>query len=282
MRISPITSRPLAALAAVLSLALVLPVGAAPRAGPAAEGGKQPSGALRTAADPTGLPTVDRAGTPEERAAAVGASRSVGRASRGRLLNGVPFEDAAAARLLPRRHAARGLNHGTQRLVEALHRAGAAVREALPDSPPLGVGNLSAPGGGPIPRYSKSHQSGRDADLAFYQLDAGRRPLPAVDLGHFDGAGRALRGEATFDVERTWLLVRALLTDPTIDVQWLFISRPLKALLLAQARALDEPRELLERAGRILHQPTDSRPHADHLHLRIRCSSDERAQGCVN
>lgn len=278
MSLSSFSSRPFAALVAALTCALVLPASAASRA-PGAETRAEranPSLPQQSAS------AVDRAGTPEERTAAVLASRSVGRPARGRLEGGVPFEDAAAARLLPRRHAARGLNYGTQRLVEALHRAGAAVREALPDSPPLGVGNISAPQGGPIPRYSRSHQSGRDADLAFYQLDTARRPVAAEDLGAFDRRGRALRDGAHFDVERTWLLVRALLTDPTIDVQWLFISRPLKALLLAQAHALDEPRELLERAGRILHQPTDSSPHADHLHLRIRCNAEERALGCVD
>ncbi|MEL6179218.1 MAG: HEAT repeat domain-containing protein, partial [Myxococcota bacterium] len=86
----------------------------------------------------------------------------------------------------------------------------------------------------------------------------------------------------TFDVARNWALARALLTHPTIQVQWLFISNPLKEALLEHARAQQEPEQLLARAREVLWQPTDSSPHNDHFHLRVYCSQKERLEGCLN
>jgi penicillin-insensitive murein endopeptidase len=208
-------------------------------------------------------------------------SLSVGKSSEGRLLGAKALESGEAIRTLPRRHERRCLNWGTPRLVEALRRAGEAVRQASPDSPPLGVGDLSKARGGPIRPYSRSHQSGRDADLAFYQLDEHGQPVPAEDLLSFDAQGQARNGKRRFDKRRNWLLVRALLEDKELDVQWMFISKPLRQALLEEARRLKEPARLLERAEQVLHQPTDSRPHDDHFHLRIRCTPKERAAGCV-
>ncbi|MBZ4420633.1 penicillin-insensitive murein endopeptidase [Myxococcus sp. RHSTA-1-4] len=205
---------------------------------------------------------------------------SVGRASRGELRGARALESDDAVRLLPRRHLSRCLNWATPRLVAALKRAGEAVRRHLPDSPPLGVGDLSRAAGGPIPPYSRSHQSGRDADLAFFQVDEQGQPVPAEDLLPFDTKGRASEGRLRFDARRTWLVVRALLEDPEVDVQWMFISNALRRELLEEARRLNEPAALVERAASVLHQPTDSSPHDDHVHLRIRCTPEERAEGC--
>jgi len=208
-------------------------------------------------------------------------SLSLGRSSEGKLLGAKALEPSEAIRTLPRRHQRRCLNWGTTRLVAALQRAAEAVRQSSPDSPPLGVGDLSKARGGPIPPYSRSHQSGRDADLAFYQLDEQGQPVPAEDLLSFDARGYADSGKSRFDARRNWLLVRALIEDPEVDVQWMFISRPLRQALLEEARKLKEPAPLLERAERVLHQPTDSRPHDDHFHVRIRCAPEERSAGCV-
>lgn len=208
-------------------------------------------------------------------------SLSVGRSSNGKLLDARALESSEDLRTLPLRHVRRCLNWGTPRLVTALHRAAETIRKLSPGSPPLGVGDLSKARGGPIPPYSRSHQSGRDADLAFYQLDELGRPVPAEDLLSFDARGHADKGRRRFDVRRNWLLVRALLEDREVDVQWMFISQPLRQALLDEARRLQEPAHLLERAERVLHQPTDSRPHNDHFHVRIRCTAEERAAGCV-
>ena len=189
-------------------------------------------------------------------------SRSVGRASKGSLEGGVAITESETLRVLPRRHKARCLNYGTERLVRALERAAAAVGGG-----PLGVGDLSRARGGSIAPLSSSHQSGRDADLAFYALDGALDDLARLE-------------PARLDVARQWRLVVALLEDPSIEVRWMFVSDDIRSALLAEGRRQRAPKALLERAGAVLHQPSDAPPHDDHLHLRIACSAEETAAGC--
>ncbi len=209
-----------------------------------------------------------------------GAPASIGKPQDGRLVGGVPFLDSADARILPIRHVRRCIRFGTPRLVAALTNAGARVRKEHPGSPPLGVGNLSRAQGGPIRFYSRSHQVGRDVDVAFYPLDAQGRSIAAEDLPRYDAELRA-PGDLRLDVPRNWTLVQALLEDATLDVEWLFVSEAIKAALLAHARQVGAPTELLQRAEQALHQPSDAPPHDDHLHLRIRCTEEERKTGCL-
>jgi penicillin-insensitive murein endopeptidase len=208
-----------------------------------------------------------------------GPSLSIGSPSNGLLRGARELKNDATVRILPLRHQQRCLNFGTERLITALQRAGRSVQSRSKDSPPLGVGDLSRATGGPIPAYSHSHQSGRDADLSFYALDSKGRPTPLDDLVPFDGSGRAKSGQQ-FDARRTWLLTRALLEDATVDVQWLFISNELKKLVLVEAKKDGAPPALLTKAETLLHQPSDAPPHDDHLHVRIRCTAEERIKGC--
>lgn len=206
--------------------------------------------------------------------------QSRGRPSKGKLVGAVPLEDTDSVRILPRRHRARCLRFGTSRLVTALSSAGQSVRDAVPGTPALGVGNIARPAGGPIPPYSRSHQVGRDADIAFYQVDGDGQPVPAVDLVRFNPDLSSADGKHRFDVKRNWALVRTLLTDQRIAVKWLFISKPLRLALLNEAKRRGESAQLVARAEAVLHQPTDSRPHDDHFHLRIECTKEERKHGC--
>lgn len=210
--------------------------------------------------------------------AAPGASH--GRPSRGSVDGAVALAESAAVRVLPKRHQQRCLSWGTARLVAALTSAGEAVRTAVPGSPPLGVGNIGRPRGGSLAPYSHSHQAGRDADLAFYATDADGRPVPAEDLEHFDDELRSRESSRRFDVRRNWALAAALLSNPDIDVKWLFVSAALKDALLAEGRRQKASAALLSRAAQVLHQPSDAPPHDDHFHLRIRCTAAERKADC--
>jgi len=211
-----------------------------------------------------------------------GPPASLGRPSSGALLGGARLEPDAHLRVLPRQ-ARRCLDWSTPRLVEAIKRAADALARADPRSPPLGVGDLSRARGGAIREYSRSHQSGRDADLAFFQLDASGNPVAAEELVRF---GKSLAGVTSdgrvraFDVARTWRFVRALLSDSAIHVRWLFVSDALRAALLAEARRESAPGTILALAAKALHQPSDAPPHDDHLHVRIACEREEIALGC--
>lgn len=204
---------------------------------------------------------------------------SHGRPARGSVDGAVALTESPAVRVLPRRHRERCLAWGTPRLIGALERAGREVQAAVKDSPALGVGNVGRPRGGSLAPYSKSHQAGRDADLAFYVLDA-HGPVAAEDLEHFDATLRSPDGALRFDVARNWALVAALLGDESIDVKWLFVSDELKKVLLAYGRRAKASAALVKRASEVLHQPSDAPPHDDHFHLRVRCTTAERTGGC--
>lgn len=207
-----------------------------------------------------------------------GPSRSIGSPAHGELEGGVALTESDAVRVLPKRHKRRCLSYGTDRLVHAIESAAKAVAKAHPGSAPLGVGDIARARGGELLAYSHSHQAGRDADLAFYLVDGEGKPVAVEDLVKLDDDGKA--GELRLDAPRTWALVRALLEDRSIEVRWLFVSSALKGLLLAEGERTHAPKELLKRAGDLLHQPSDAPPHDDHLHLRIRCTAAEREGGC--
>jgi penicillin-insensitive murein endopeptidase len=90
------------------------------------------------------------------------------------------------------------------------------------------------------------------------------------------GGGRYIR----LDIAREWLLIKALLSTPGANVQWMFISLPVEGLITDYARARGEDAELVWHAESVMLQPKDSLPHDDHLHLRTACTPDEAVAGC--
>lgn len=216
-----------------------------------------------------------------------GTSLSYGGSSGGWLKNAVRLPPKGDGYQIPPTWATRGLNWGTEELVGLIVRAARLVHREAP-GPRLYVADLSPRNGG-ASAWHRSHQSGRDADLHFYALDEKGNPAPAPTFmpqfgidgwtAATDAAGKAIP-RLQFDVRRNWLLVRALIEDPAAEVQYLFIYDPLKQLLLQHAREIEEPAELIARAEALLHQPGDSLPHDDHLHVRIFCPKSDRVLGC--
>jgi penicillin-insensitive murein endopeptidase len=176
-----------------------------------------------------------------------------------------------------------GFYWGQPSLVQAVQAAAQRVQEALPGGGPLVIGDLSARGGGRVTRHA-SHRSGRDVDLLWYMTTPDGA---AIGNTHFvqvgaDGLGREPDSDAyvRLDVAREWLLIKSLLGSKEIDVQWLFASRAVEALLVDYALARDEDPELIWHAENVLQEPAESLPHDDHLHLRIACSPEASVQGC--
>jgi penicillin-insensitive murein endopeptidase len=181
------------------------------------------------------------------------------------------------------RYRPKGRNHwGRPRLVDALTRIAAEMELELPGAP-LVIGDLAARSGGKIPGHA-SHRSGRDVDLLFYTLTPAGAPVTSPGFVRFEADALAVvPGSGDYvrlDIPRQWLLVKKLVTDAEIGVQFLFVSKPIEALLMDYARARDEPLELQHRAQTVMLQPGDSLPHDDHLHLRIACSPEETLAGC--
>lgn len=211
-------------------------------------------------------------------AAAASSSVSIGTAQNGRLDNGVSLQDGEHLRLVGhvRKNA---IHYGTWELVQMIARGGADVARDHPGSV-LRIGNLSRQTGGDI-GPSVSHNSGRDADVLFYAIDRLGQDGQAAPFCRFDAAGVADwptedAGRYEFDTARNWTLVRSWLGNVDAVVQWIFVSAPLRNLLLDHALRIGEPATLRARAARVLTQPRDSSPHADHFHVRIACPASDR------
>lgn len=209
-------------------------------------------------------------------------SFSAGTVADGVLLDGAELPVKGEFHSIIERHQRNQTRWGTSELVDLIQRAAQHVYISEPGAP-LRVGNMSAKKGGDI-RWSRSHNSGRDADLAFYVVAfESNESVVAPDLLSFNDQGVPRgREDLRFDVARNWRLVEGLLDQTEINVQWLFISIPLKQALLDHGRSIGAKPEVLRRAAEVLHQPTDAPPHADHFHLRIGCSKDDRIDGCLD
>jgi penicillin-insensitive murein endopeptidase len=235
------------------------------------------------------LPTPSGDPTPEDWIGKFGAlpagrqSRSIGTAQNGWLQGGIPIQSTDVIRVVPQT-IRRGIFFGTGELVGLLGRSAAAVAGKYPKSV-LRVANLSRAGGGDI-GPSVSHNSGRDADVLFYAYERRHQDTEPDNFTHYDELGIAdapasAAGRYEFDTERNWALVRHWLSDPEVVVQWIFVSIPLRNRLLDYALRTGEPETLRRRAARVLVQPRDSSPHADHFHLRIACPPADRP-ACID
>jgi penicillin-insensitive murein DD-endopeptidase len=175
---------------------------------------------------------------------------------------------------------------GNPRLVRAIERAAAAVEAARPGSPKLVVGDMSAPHGGFVEGH-RSHRTGRDVDLLLYLMTPDGRPLENHGFPRIlaDGLGKggtkAAPDLVRLDVERTWIMVKALVEDEEAQVQRLFVARWVEAQIIEYAVARGETDELVLRSAKLLVQPGDSSPHDDHIHVRIACTPEEEVAGCM-
>jgi penicillin-insensitive murein endopeptidase len=189
----------------------------------------------------------------------------------------------------------RRANFATEELVGAVVRASREVDRSAPGGV-AAIGDLSRRAGGGSAEH-KSHQSGRDVDVFFYGVDREGRPvLPGDAMFHFATDGRAVRWSpphgvrapavsvpaVRFDARRNWAFVRALLSDPESEVQWIFIHRALAAALLQEATKEGEDPALVARASFIMKQPSDAEVHDDHMHVRLYCAPADRRLGCVD
>lgn len=176
-----------------------------------------------------------------------------------------------------------GENHwGQPSLVRGLTQAAAEVSRQFPGSPPVLLGDLSAKTGGKIPRHN-SHRSGRDVDLLFYVTTPSGVPTVSPGFIHIESDSIGAGNDGRFyrlDTPRQWALIKALLMSPHMNVQWMFCSRALEALMIDYALARGEDLELVWHAQTVLLQPGDSLPHDDHIHLRIACSPEDAVRGC--
>jgi len=214
-------------------------------------------------------------------------SISCGSANNGALYKGTELPLEGAGYTVPAPWSEREHNFGTDELVSLIQRVAGAVAKAHPGAV-LGVADLTGPQGGKT-RNHRSHQSGRDVDLMYYALDRDGSPFePDHAFPWYDSYGRALVSTAPheypikeryFDLERNWALVELLLTDRYSVVERIFVSDQIESWLLAYARKTHVASDIIRRATFVMMRPTNSSPHNDHMHVRIKCSIDDIAIG---
>jgi penicillin-insensitive murein endopeptidase len=224
-----------------------------------------------------------------------GSSASLGISSGGTIREAARLPPDGDGYTVPGPWRARSSNFGTEELVGLVVRSARSVERRLPGGV-AAIGDLSRRAGGASVEH-RSHQNGRDVDVFYYALDAAGRPVrPGDSMFRFNPEGRAVRwspphGQRAparpvpayrFDVARNWAMVHALITDPGAEVQWIFMQHGLAALLMREAARAGEDPAVLARAAFILHEPTDSEPHDDHMHVRLYCDPSDRAAGCVD
>ncbi len=202
-------------------------------------------------------------------------SRSIGWAWRGRLARGVAAVESSFVHHVEE-YREGGAFWGTWELVQLLERAAWRVHRRLPGAR-LSIGELSKRGGGRLKGHH-SHQSGRDVDIAFYMLGPSGRPVEPRTFVAFDRHGRGIGVNRIyrFDDARNWELVAKLVADGDARVQFIFVASTLKRRLLREGRRRGAPRVLLERAEKVMVQPTHGHPHRNHFHVRIYCSPGDR------
>ncbi len=152
---------------------------------------------------------------------------------------------------------------GTDDTVLLLMFALGEVLREYPDTPPVVIGALSRPEGGPQKPH-RSHQSGRDVDVGLYAVNG--RPL-----SHF-----VELPVAEIDFEKTFFLMANLLATGRVTLILVNYSLQPQLYRAAQAMGYDErqlawifqyPRGSKVKAGIIRH----SRGHKRHFHVRFAC-----------
>ena len=203
-------------------------------------------------------------------AASTKGAKSVGPPNHGKLVGAARLKQDKRLRQREGAH-----SWALPQMVNLLHHAANAVARKHAGSVML-VGDLSGKTGGHLDHHG-SHQSGRDADVAFYVVNSKNKPIPIKRFLAFDDAGNArdVPG-ARFDEARNWALVEAFLKDQGASVRYLFVTNGLRARLLAHAAKKHVSKEMIERAAAVMMSPPDADLHDDHFHVRISCPESMR------
>lgn len=215
-------------------------------------------------------------------------STSCGFPNRGALAFGARLPTTGRGYTLVEPWRSRDHRYGTAELVNLIQRVAATVDRAHPGAV-LSVGDLSRPGGGAVTGH-RSHQSGRDVDLIYYAVDEAKRPFPPdSNMPYYTRTGLAWYSRHPtfnkkmpprfFDVARNWTLIKALISDPSIQVEQLFVSNRVERWVLEHAKKRGEPAALVHKAMATMRRPPRGESHNDHIHLRIACSARDRERG---
>ena len=168
---------------------------------------------------------------------------SVGEPNRGQLWGGVQAESNELWEVVEPDRA-----WATPATLAGLTRAIRAVHEEFPGTPRLHLGDLSRERGGYL-RPHRSHQSGLDADVSYYY---------AAEQKWYQKATKQ-----NLDRPRTWALVRALTSDPSVE--YVFVDITVQRMLRAGGIPVN-----VAAVGLLYKRGVDTR-HGNRTANRLRC-----------
>lgn len=182
-------------------------------------------------------------------------TQSIGAPNQGRLDGGVPMPEGPSWSLrLSRRRV-----YGTRLTIETLVDVFMDYARRFPSAPNVRVGDISRRGGDYIAPH-RSHQSGRDVDLAYV-------------LHPREGASGFSRWRRTtmenFDGEKNWFLVSKLIDSG--NVQTIFMGEERREQLYEAALAERPPDEV----ARYFEKISPWGGHSHHMHVRFVCEPDD-------
>jgi murein endopeptidase len=193
----------------------------------------------------------------------VSLSRSVGMPNRGRLVHARRLPTHSGYVIRDRARA-----WGTDETIDAIVRAFDAVGARHPRGPRIEVHDLSTRHGGPINDH-RSHESGRDVDLALYRDHCARGVCDFRRIG-----------PAQLDAARQWALLRPWLERNQVEA--IFLDYRLQEPLWREARQKGATADQLRRwfqypngPGHPLGVIRHFRKHDDHLHVRFVCHASD-------
>jgi murein endopeptidase len=195
-----------------------------------------------------------------------GDSQSLGAPNDGRLVRGIT---APPHRGYIIRNPER--SYGTEETIDNLVAAFKAVLARYPSAARVRLHDISLPHGGPMDDH-RSHQSGRDVDLSYYQRRCSRsQGCPFVSVSRSQLAAGP-----------QWTLFEHWLRKDVVDQ--IFVDYSLQSALFEEARKsgatpsqlavwFQYPRGRRAPPGIIRHY----RNHRNHLHVRFRCPPGDEA-----
>lgn len=189
-------------------------------------------------------------------------ARSQRRPNQGRLVNGELMPDGTGWVVRDKR-----LAFAATQTIDGLVHALRVVQEQHPGGQSMMIADISKITGGPF-RPHRSHQSGRDVDLTYFEN--------TTDPPEF-----ARTRPRELDAARTWTFLRTLITQH--DITYVFVSRPLQIRLFEYAESIGEhPAFLAEvfQYGPRRHRNNRgvirfASGHHDHMHVRFDCTPDD-------
>jgi murein endopeptidase len=213
---------------------------------------------------------------------AVSSDHSIGHPFSGHLRGGIPLPATSPYHVTQSATRRERIFYGTAHLIRFIEDAAKRLSETYPGGAAMSVGNLSFERGGDI-SYSRSHNSGRDVDIAYLVETLDGKPAPSY-YHRFGKNGHSVEAPRRFrlDLKRNWGLLKVMMTSTEAELEYFIVAPYIETMLLDYARSIGEDPETIRRASLMMMLPGYAKVHDNHIHVRVLCTPSDWAEKCVN